>query len=123
MGTYAKAAIRAAKKLQSNSHLTPDSAWKGGSGCGKATFIGLANMGLIQGYPPGIAGVNKNGVYGVLAVWILKSVTLMLGRRALNKLNQTLVWNVIRKGLGRPTLSQNRQLEVVFALWRHNLIV
>jgi hypothetical protein len=122
---YAKAAVKAAKKLKKKSKLTAEKAWgKSPSGCGRTTFLGLANAGLIKDYKPLVGSnirITKQGMYGILAIWILRSFKLMTGGKNLVQLTPTLLWGLVHCVLGKSPITHNDQMDVVLALWEKRL--
>jgi len=131
MNKHAKAAVAAAKKLQNQknqkkSKLTAEKAWgKVPPGCGRATFLGLANMGLIKGYKPQVSSnirITKQGMYGILAIWILRSLKLMTDGKYLVLFSPKVLWHLVHCVLGKSPINHNSQMDVVLALWSNKLI-
>jgi hypothetical protein len=80
--------------------------------CPKATFLSLCEEGLVKGIPKGSYTKSvKNKEYALRAVAILKQNTQ-------TTLSPKELWNKLELGDKRS----NSQMDIVIALWDHNLI-
>ena len=126
MNDFGKAAVNSAQLLHNHTYSNPREAWesatsrifgKGTSsqvkGCPRNAFFGLCEAGLVKGIRTGSYTRSKvNKQYAVDAVSIL--------RRQPKLANDPLtLWELV---LGGVPKSYNHQMDVVTALWNHNLI-
>ena len=124
MEKYREAAVLAVQLLHEGTASDPLDAWSRSmqkifpnsedlrkKGCPKGAFLGLCNVGLIQGIDPGsYAKPTKNGDYAVSAVEILRANRFLTSQ-------PDMLW---KKVAGNK--SENNQMDVVVGLWIEKLI-
>lgn len=126
MSKYGIAAVEAARLFVSGWAASPREAWDWaaahvfGSGTAaqrksspRSAFLGLCAAGLVEGIPPGSHTRSlKNRGYAVAAVRILREHPVLA-----NQPND--LWRAVLTG---RRLAHNGQMDVVAALWHHNLL-
>lgn len=125
MNSYGKAALDVVELINQKIEREPEKAWEIATikifgrgtaaqkkGCPKGAFLGLCEEGLVKGIPNGkYTNSEKNKGYAIRAVTLLReNPSLVHDPKAL--------WTKVAK-----ELRHNAQMDVVLALWMHQLIV
>ena len=130
MGEFGNTAVKAAGLLQNNKNLCPKKAWdkeisdtnlsasSQKKACPKWAFLGLCRKGLIPNTRVYKELPNKiNGVYAVEACHILQKWP-----QNESLPTQKALWEQVFQNLKIDSKSLEGQLDVVFCLWRKELI-
>ncbi|WP_238525683.1 MULTISPECIES: hypothetical protein [Acidobacterium] len=82
-------------------------------GSPRGAFLGLCEEGFVKGIPPGHYAASKdNKNYAVRAAELL-----LEGSR---KWSRSELWQAVTED---PSKKENHQMDIVLALWKHDLIV
>ena len=127
MNNYGKAALRAVQLYATGLYDSPEEAWlkavseifgvgssSAKKACPKNAFLGLCEEGSVKGIPHGsYTRSEKNKRYALAAVAELKRNPQLVD-------DPNLLWKIIMAGESK---AHNSQMDVVTALWEHELIV
>jgi len=125
MSRFGDAAVIAVERLRTGKDFDPADAWKNATktvfpsseslqkkGCPKGAFLGLCNLGLIQGLEAGnYSKPTMNGQYAIQAIEVLR-------RNRFIATQPDLLW----KKVAGNTKTANHQMDVVVGLWEAKFI-
>jgi hypothetical protein len=128
MNKYAEVALRATKLMRASACASPVESWHLAArevfpgkvpsqkkGCPKGAYLGLCEEGLVAGVPAGHYTKSRdNKAYAV------EAVRLLVGEPGLASEGPSALWQRVMNGTLK---AQNHQMDVVLALWAHDMIV
>jgi len=135
MSQIGNASVAAANRLIRNPHLAAGDAWDQSIAlttlsvstadkvCAREAFIGLAEFGLIHGFPARPKpSTGWNGLYAIIGAHLLGVGNVSVAQRAMQAPTAEDLWRQVITPLGKGNISHNDQMTIVLALWIVGLI-